>query len=632
MTFLGYIKNSFKRVLVVDTEFRFDESMSIPQHVVCFVYQDVFTGEVYKYWESENLSLGRGHFDYEDCLIISYNAVAENGCYLNLLHGIPRNQWDVYVENARLYKSIRTGKGALKLLTTAECYGVKDVMTKEYKTECLELIINNTSYDLDQQKQILNYCAEDVRITADVFIKQVEDIQDKLNLEYKDYPRELQQIMRRGYSQGCVAKVQKNGIPIDLALVNRFNKNWDGVKDKLIKTYNKSINVFDEDNTLLDDKFDALVIREGLTFRWPKLNSGKYKKDKKTISRFAKFNDKIKTFQQIKSYLNMSRLTAYEPGLDGRVRSSINMFGTITGRTSPSTAKYPLNAGRWFRNMIKPSWGNDLYYLDYKSQEPAIMGYLSGDQNLIDAYRTGDIYIHTGKLCGVLPDYATDITHPKERNMFKILYLANSYGQGAYAVSKQLGISLSKAKELLRAFKETYKVYFKWSEQIIDAGLFNKFLTTSMGWQRRLFNVADKIRDGKVRNIYNSLHNWPVQSHGGEVLRMALIDLTDAHFEINALVHDAVLIQIPKSESLDRLEEAKKIMVDASIKVVGGPISVSHETITTNWKQKKDIQKMFTDIMTEMDRYEKSKTYDTLTSTYDTLAVPPYIINSSIKY
>ena len=356
MTFLDYIKNSFSRVLVVDTEFRFDSSMTIPQHVVCFVYKDVFTGETFRYWENDKKSLGTPHFDYDDCLIISFNATAENGCYLNLLHGIPGNQWDVYVENARLYKSIRTGKGSLTLLTTADYYGVKDVMTKEYKTECINLIIENTSYTLPEQKKILDYCEDDVRITADVFIKQVADIEKKLSLEEKDYHRELQQIMRRGYAVGCVARVEKTGIPIDLPLVNKFNENWDQVKDKLIKTYNKSINVFDEDNTLLDEKFDAFVVREGLSNYWPKLNSGKYKKDKKTVSRFAERNDNVKTFQRIKSYLNMSRLTAYEPGFDGRVRASINMFGTITGRASPSTSKYPLNAGKWFRNMIKPSW------------------------------------------------------------------------------------------------------------------------------------------------------------------------------------------------------------------------------------------------------------------------------------
>ena len=58
------------------------------------------------------------------------------------------------------------------------------------------------------------------------------------------------------------------------------------------------------------------------------------------------------------------------------------------------------------------------------------LGYLSGDKNLINAYQSGYIYIHTAKLFGMVPEFATKETHPEERKIFKVLYLANSYGQG----------------------------------------------------------------------------------------------------------------------------------------------------------------------------------------------------------
>ena len=94
----------------------------------------------------------------------------------------------------------------------------------------------------------------------------------------------------------------------------------------------------------------------------------------------------------------MTKLTTYDPGIDFKVRTSLNMFGTVTGRKTPSSSKYPFNASEWARNFIKPSYGNYLVYLDYASQEPAIMGYMSNDKNLIEAYQSGDIYIHTMKL------------------------------------------------------------------------------------------------------------------------------------------------------------------------------------------------------------------------------------------
>jgi hypothetical protein len=112
------------------------------------------------------------------------------------------------------------------------------------------------------------------------------------------------------------------------------------------------------------------------------------------------------------------------------------------------------------------------------------------------------------------------------------------------------------------------------------------------------------MRDGKRKDIRNSLMNWPIQSHGAEVLREALMDLTDAHFEVNALVHDAVLISIPIPDFKERLIEAKKIMVDASIKIVKGPIRVEHEVISGNYVQGPKDQKLFDEIMKEIENYK----------------------------
>ena len=82
------------------------------------------------------------------------------------------------------------------------------------------------------------------------------------------------------------------------------------------------------------------------------------------------------------------------------------------------------------------------------------------------------------------------------------------------------------------------------------------------------------------------------------------MDLTDANFEVNALVHDAVLLSLPYPEHEELLKEVKEIMVRASIKVVGGPIDVDHEIIFSNWKQEEEYQKSFDDIISEIKNYK----------------------------
>ena len=613
MKFLNYIQESFQRVLAVDTEFRLDSTKTIPEKVICFVYTDVFTGEVFRYWE-HNKTMSERHFDYEDVLLISFNATAEVGCYLKQLHGRPKNIFDCYVENARLYKPMRSGKGALSLLSTADYYKIEDKITEIEKQENLDLILRRNKYkllpfeyNLEEQKQILDYCQSDTEVLRQIFIKQVIDIEDKLKLKTdEDFEAELWRILNRGYAVGCVARVEQNGIPVDTRLISYFNNNWNNVKHKLIENINKDIKVFTEDHKFNFQKFNELVIRNGLSHKWPRMKTGNFTTNSKVLKQNLHIPD-IKKLNEIRTLQNMTKLSSYEPGKDGRVRTSLFMFGTVTGRTSPSTSKYPFNASKWARNFIKPTIGNNLVYIDYKSQEPAIMGYLSGDQNKINAYQSGDVYIYTAKLFNYVPEFATDETHPKERNIFKVLDLANNFGQGPMAVADQLKISVARAKTLQMKYRETFKTYFRWLEGYIEAGLRNGYLSTRFGWQRWIKDLFKIGPNGKAGDIRRSLMNWPIQAHGAEVLRKALIDLTDEHFEVCALVHDAILLQIPIPEFHERLEQAKRIMVNASIQVVGGPIQVEHETITGNYVQSKKDQKLLDEIMTEINSYTRSR-------------------------
>ena len=610
MKFLNYIRSRFKKVLSVDTEFLMDLTGTIPKQVICFVYTDIFTGEVTLKWEND-VEYSDRHFNYDEVLLVCYNATAEVGCYLKQLHGKPTNIWDSFVENSRLYKSMRSGKGALKLLTTAEHYGIEDKMSELEKENNLDLILRRGKYESlipgsysdEERKKILEYCTADTEVLRKVFIKQVEDIEDKNELKTEeDFERELWQVCNRGYAVACVAQVERNGIPIDLKLVNEFNEYWPLVKNKLIRRYNEDLEVFTDDLKFNNVKFEELIKKNKL-FNWPRLKSGTYSTAKSVIKKYLHVPD-IKKLDEIRTLLNMTKLSSYTPSNDGRSRTSLFMFGTVTGRATPSTAKYPFNASKWARNFIKPAPGTILFYIDYSSQEPAIQGYLSKDPNKIAAYQSGDVYIHTAKLFGFAePNAVRSPQTEVVRDMFKTIDLANTYGQGPFAVAEKLNVSVAKAKTLMIKYKETFKIYFRWLNDYIESGLHFKKLQTNRGWQRYIKDLFI-TREGKQKSITNSLMNWPIQAHGSEVLREALMDLTDANFEVNALIHDAVLISIPIPESQERLKEAKKIMVDASIKIVGGPIRVDHEVISENYMQKEKHQKIFDEIMKEIKIYK----------------------------
>jgi len=125
------------------------------------------------------------------------------------------------------------------------------------------------------------------------------------------------------------------------------------------------------------------------------------------------------------------------------------------------------------------------------------------------------------------------------------------------------------------------------------------------GWQRYLSGKAKIGKDGKLKSIRNSLLNFPIQGTASDVLRYALIELNKNHFEVNAMVHDAFLVSIPIQDFTKRLEEAKKIMVQAAERVVG-TIRVGADIIKGNFIQEPEIQKDFDEIFNEIRNY---KTY-----------------------
>jgi len=613
MSFKNFIKDSFDRVLAADSEYRYaDDSMTIQEQVVCFVYKDIFTGDIFKFWEADK-ERSQSHFDWHNVLVVPFNAVAEGHSWLSLLHGKPNNIWDTYVENARLYKTMRTGKGALNLLNTAHGYGINETMTKEQKDEERNIVIENKTYTAAQRERILKYCLDDVELTEKIFLKQIADIEKKNNLKTeKDYKRELTQIMFRGASQLNVAVVERNGIPFDNELVNEFNGNWDNAKLHLIKKYNRLINVFDEHGIEKNKLFQDMVKRIGLFGEWPRTyRTGELVKDKKVIAKFSHIKE-IRIYQKIKYFLNLTELSMFKPGRDGRMRTAFRMFGTETGRCTPSTNTFVFSGSGWVRNFIKPSWGNWCVYLDYSQQEVAIQGYLSGDKKLMEVYRNGDVYINTAKILGLVPDYATEDSHPQERSICKTLFLAQGYGAGPGYVKLKIGCSMIKARHYLRLFKRIYRTYDTWINNQIKRAAINGKMTTVFGWQRYLNGKAKIGKDGKLKSIKNSLLNWPIQSHGSEILRMALIELNNNHFEVNAPVHDAFLVSIPIHEFTKRLEEAKKIMVQAAERVVG-PIRVKAEIIRGNFTQEPEIQKDFDEIFNEIRNYK----------TYTDVATPP---------
>ena len=609
MSFLNFIRDSFDRVLAVDSEFCFaDHTKTIQSRVVCFVYKDIFTNDVFKYWTHDK-RFNEPPFDWNRVLLVPFNAVAEGHSWLHLLQGMPRNIYDTYVENARLYKTFRSGKGALDLRTTAQHYGIPEVMTKEHKDEMRDMVIENASYTAEQREKILDYCLEDVELTQKIFIKQVEDIEKKNNLKtIEDYKTEISQIMFRGASQLHVAKIERAGIDINYSKVLDFKKYWSEVEDIIIKRLDKDIKVHDEDGTERYDYFVELVKRIKLFGKWERtFKTNKLRTDKKYIDKMIKKFPEIldlQIYKQIKSLKAYTKLTVFNPCADGKLRCSWNMFGTETGRCTPSTNANIFGGAKWQRSLIRPGLGYVMYYLDYEQQELAIQGYLSGDKKLIEAYNSGDGYLQSAKWLNLVPEYATKKTHPEEREIVKVLFLAQGYGAGPGYVSGQVRCSILYAQHLLRMFRRLFSTYNDWIKKVLKKVAITGKITTNLGWQRYSNGTFKINKDGQLKSIRNTLLNFPAQGNGSDILRQAIIKLHEAGFIVNAPVHDALLISVPRGNHKKEVKLAQSIMEQSAEFVIGSKIRVGIEEVDPDFNVSEKDKKIFNLIFDEINKFK----------------------------
>jgi len=591
--FSDHIKKRFKKRVVVDTEYQSDISNTYCTKALCAVYKDLDTGQVLKIWDHDQNNLAQHHFDFEETLFICFYATAEAGYFLKQLMGRPPYIFDCWTEYAKLYKNSRK----LSLLAAATAYAFPNPTSEEEKNYYRDKCIKQNTWTKEEQEAILNYCEKDVLMNEHIFYKILNDLENTCG---NDYEILLEQAMARGQAMACYAKIARNGIPMDVKKVNEFDIYWPLVKNSVIRKFNKELNLWDESGKFSNNKFYFFIKKLDLISEWPTTPKGRLKTSVETFELFDDTYPEIKKLKRIFNLLNATKLTDFGLSEDNRHRpkKGYKPFGTHTGRCRP-TSKWAFGSAKWGRGFIKPSYGCAIANLDFKSQEALVAGKLSGDQNMIDAYATGDIYMAAAILADMAPADATEDTHPDIRAIWKVIVLASNFGQGAKGMAKGLkkfGKTYSEVAGLLMRYKEIYKTYFDWAAARSNHAQVHGYISTSLGWDRHFpYNVPINPR---------SLMNWSVQATAAEILRNALLRLHNANIKVCTTVHDSILIECPLPEVQEQVGIAKQCMIDAGNYIIGDGIKVDVDIFYDNFKPKEQDQKIFNIVFEEIKKYK----------------------------
>jgi hypothetical protein len=219
-------------------------------------------------------------------------------------------------------------------------------------------------------------------------------------------------------------------------------------------------------------------------------------------------------------------------GLDGRYRTPIWAFSTITSRTAPNGAAFPFTTPSWCRYTLMPAERRVLAYLDFGSMEFGAAAGLSQDPMMMADYDR-EPYLVLPILAGFLPRDATRRTHGEIRDKYKPMILAVQYGAGGGLLARRLGLSRSQGQRIVDLHHDRYATYWEWSDHKLQYAFGEGELVARDGWRCGI----------NTRSSIFTARNWLVQANAAALFRYAGLMMQRIGLEVVCPVHDAVLLE-----------------------------------------------------------------------------------------
>lgn len=289
--------------------------------------------------------------------------------------------------------------------------------------------------------------------------------------------------------------------------------------------------------------------------------------------------------EQILKFRTLTKLkSTYLEGLgklidkSGRVHTNFNQTVTATGRLSssdPNLQNIPVRTeeGREIRALFEPGKGYDcILSADYSQIELRLLAHMSGDANLIDAFKRGqDIHARTAAEVFGVP---VDNVPPDLRRKAKAVNFGIVYGISAYGLAKDLHISREEAGEYIARYFERYPGVKNFLDATIAQAHLHGFVTTMFGRKRSLPDI-NRSNFNKRTLSERMAMNTPIQGSAADIIKLAMIraeeNLRGFESRIILQVHDELVLEAKSSELVDVekiLREAMENVAELSVPLI----------------------------------------------------------------
>lgn len=245
-------------------------------------------------------------------------------------------------------------------------------------------------------------------------------------------------------------------------------------------------------------------------------------------------------------------------GTDGRIHSSFNQTETRTGRissTEPNLQNIPVRTelGREMRKFFCAREDWLLVDADYSQIELRVLAHISGDQNMIDAFKSNkDIHAITASQVFNMP---LDMVTPLMRSRAKAVNFGIVYGIGAYSLAKDIGVTNKEASNYIKSYLAHYSGVDRYMQDVVEKAKKDGYVETMYGRRRYLPELS--AGNHMTRAFGERVaRNMPIQGTAADIIKIAMVKVSERlkaeglRSRLILQVHDELIVESPRDEAM----------------------------------------------------------------------------------
>ncbi len=563
-----YDMNSLIKSMTTEAAPKKELKLEIVDHMPEITKDSAVYPSIYDTNYHRSIILGYGIYNDEQAYFISYENALKDESFLAYLKDENKKKYGYDIKSAVIgsrWNGIEINGYTFDLSLAS--YVLEPAIKEELKYVCTHFDYEGVQYDEEVfGKGAKKHIPEDDILASHIVskAKAIYELKDVVTKELKDKNQyELYENIELPVTR-ILGEMEFAGTEIDLDVLKEMDTAFDETIEKLANDiYRISGTTFN----ISSPKQLGQVLFEDLGLKGGKKTKTGYSTSQDVLEKII---DAHPVVPLVLEYRMLTKLSStYLKGLqeqvfpDNKIHTIYKQTLTHTGRLSsvdPNLQNIPVRSeeGKLIRKAFV-SHNGYLVSFDYSQIELRILAHMAHVTNLIDAFNQGkDIHRHTAALVfGVKDEEVT----PQMRSQAKAVNFGIIYGMSEFRLSKDIGMSISEARDFINKYFETYPEVKTYMDEVVETCKKQGYISTLLNRKRYIPTINDKnfmVRQQAQRYAMNT----PIQGTGADILKLAMIEVDKALKEKNLKsqmilqVHDELIFDVFE----DELEEVMSLV------------------------------------------------------------------------